>query len=269
MSITPIKLAFAGLSLMLLSACGNDKSATATPEQSQEPAPVAATSYKVGVETPYPPYVQLGEAGKYEGFDVDILTEIGRREGFAVDIQPRAWDGIHELLNTKELDIVASGGFDTEERRAKYAFSQPYNIETVVLITQDNNTNSFHEAKGRKITYVSGSAEEYLAQGLSHTNTLDEGLGADNAWESIQKLVQKKADFAINTSSIYGYYAKRYPDQNLRVIHQDNPEQFNVAFAVQQNNTELLAKINNGLNAIRADGTYDKIKSKWFATSIQ
>lgn len=266
MKTLSFKMLCASLSVALLSACGGDeKSATTQQPHAFSENPIK--TYKVGVETPYPPYIQLGDGGKYEGFDVDILTEIGKREGFTVDIQPRAWDGIYELLNTKELDIVASGGFDTEERRAKYAFSQPYNVETIVLISQNPNAKSFNDAKGKRISYVSGSAEEYIVRELSGTNTLDVSLGTNSSWESIKQIIQNKADFAINTSSVYAHYAKQYPDQKLQVTHQDNPEQFNVAFAVQQNNAELLAKLNNGLNAIKADGTYDKVKAKWFVAT--
>lgn len=270
MKALSFKMFFASLSVALLSACGGDeKPAQATTDSTpQNTTQSTGTVYKVGVEAPYPPYVQLGESGKYEGFDVDILTEIGKREGFTIDIQTRAWDGIYEFLGTKELDIIASGGFDTPERRAKYAFSQPYHVETIVLISQNPNAKSFNDAKGKRISYVVGGAEESIAKELSDTNTLDISLGTSSSWESIKNIIQNKADFAINTSSIYAYYAKQYPDQKLQVVHQDNPERFNVAFGVNQNDTELLNKLNNGLNAIKADGTYDKVKAKWFAATM-
>ena len=40
------------------------------------------------------------------------------------------------------------------------------------------------------------------------------------------------------------------------------PEQFGIV--VKKGNTELLEKINQGLAAIKADGTYDKIYAKYF-----
>ena len=40
------------------------------------------------------------------------------------------------------------------------------------------------------------------------------------------------------------------------------PEQY--GFAVKKGNTELLEKINKGLDAIKADGTHDALLAKYF-----
>jgi polar amino acid transport system substrate-binding protein len=40
------------------------------------------------------------------------------------------------------------------------------------------------------------------------------------------------------------------------------PEQYGIA--IKKGNTELLQKVNQGLAAIKADGTYDQIFTKYF-----
>lgn len=271
MTAVTFKLFSATFLLTLLSACGGDKPSTkATEKTSTAPTSQPATQgkvYKVGINTPYPPYAQNSDTGNYEGFDIDILNEIGKREGFTIDWQPRVWEGIYELLDTGELDIVASGGFDTAERRAKYGFSQPYHTETMVLITKNPDTKTFNDARGKSISYVVGGAEEYIVRDLTGSQELDPSLGNDSSWSSVKRIIQGKADFALDTSSIYAYYAKQYPDQKLLAIHQASPEISTVAFGVKKDNTELLNKLNNGLNAMKADGTYDKMKAKWFDTT--
>lgn len=269
MNAITLKLFFTSFLFILLSACGGDKpeSTDNTQAPTESPAATQGTVYKVAIDVPYPPYVRSNGKGAYEGFDVDILTEIGQREGFMVDWQPRMWDGIYELLQTGEVDIVASGGFETEERRAKYAFTQAYNTETTVLITKDPNATSFDDARGKKIAYLVGGAEEDIVRNLTGSQTLDASLGNKNSWESIKRLVQGQVDFVIDTSSVYGHYAKQYPEQQMRAIAQNNAEASNVAYAVKQDNTELLNKLNQGLSAIKADGTYDKMKAKWFGAT--
>lgn len=48
----------------------------------------------------------------------------------------------------------------------------------------------------------------------------------------------------------------------------EGPEQLTeedgIVLAMAKDNTELLHKVNTGLDQIRADGTYDKIVKKWF-----
>lgn len=267
MKAISLKLFSASLLLTLMSACGGDKPSETTQQDKAPEAPSGTVVYKVGINTPYPPYIQPNDKGAYEGFDVDILNEIGRREGFFVDWQPRPWSGIYDLLNTSDIDIVASGGFDTEERRVKVAFSQPYNTETVVLITKDENAKTFNDARNKRVAYLAGGDEEAMVLELNGGKEPDLSLGTDSSWINVKKVIQGQADFSIDTSSIYAYYAKQYPDQKLYAIQQETPEVNNVAFGVKKDNTELLNKLNNGLNAIKADGTYDKIKSQWFAST--
>jgi len=49
------------------------------------------------------------------------------------------------------------------------------------------------------------------------------------------------------------------------VVKSDKAEYLGVA--VQKGNKEILNLIDKGLKAVRADGTYDKIKAKWFGSN--
>lgn len=264
-----LKIAPMALFLSVLTACGGDKPAEEAAPKA-ETAPKVDTSlptYKIGVETPYMPYVQLGEGGHYEGFDVDLLTEIGKREGFNIAFEPRKWDGILDLLDTKELDIVASGVFDTPERRSKYGLSVPYHSETVVLVVgKDSNVKTFEDAKSHRIAYIPGSVLEDEVRALQGKEP-DPSLAKDGSWQLIKSIIQKEVELGMETSSSYEYYAKRHQEQGLRAIYQPNAQWTNIVFAVKQDNTELLDKLNKGIASVKADGTYDKIKGKWFANT--
>ena len=45
-----------------------------------------------------------------------------------------------------------------------------------------------------------------------------------------------------------------------------NAPKHQLVFGVAQDNPELLAQIDKGLSAIKANGSYDKIVNKWFGT---
>lgn len=272
MNVSALKLTSFAFLVSCLTACGGDKKpaeeTAKASEQTTAPASQPnATTLKVVLEAPYPPFVQLGSKGEYEGFDVDLLNEIGKREGFGISVEARSWNGIFDLLETKEADIVASGVFDTPERASKYGLSVPYHTETMVLIAgKDSPVNSFGEAKGKRVAYVPGSLGESILLQLEGKE-LDPALAKKSSWPVIQSVMNKSADLAIDNSSSYAHYAKQYPDQGLRAITQDNPTWENVVFVVKKDNTELLNKLNNGITAVKADGTYDKIKTKWFGTA--
>lgn len=273
MNISILKFIPFTFAISLLTACGGDKPAQQeTPKDNKqtataEPTP-AGNVVKVGVEAPYPPFVQLDGKGGFEGFDVDLLNEIGKREGFSISIEIHPWNGIFDLLETKEVDVVASGAFNTPERASKYAISAPYHTDTMVLIApKDSPITSFNEAKGKKVAYVPGSLGESILLQLEGTPTLSPELAKKGSWPAIQSVLNKSADLAIDNSSAYAYYAKQYADQGLRAIPQDNAVWEEVVFVVKKDNNELLAKLNNGIASVKADGTYDKIKSKWFSST--
>lgn len=253
--------------MSFLTACGGDKPTEETTKADQTTSP-STNTIKVAVEAPYPPFVQLDSKGGFEGFDVDLLNEIGKREGFQIAIQVHSWDGIFDLLETNEADVIASGVFDTPERASKYSLSIPYHAETMVLVAgKDSLINSFNDAKGKRVAYVPSSLGETILLQLEGGKELDPALAKTGSWPVIQSVMNKSADLAIDNSSAYAYYAKQYPDQGLRAIMQDNPAWENVVFAVKKDNNELLTKLNNGITAVKADGTYDKIKSKWFGNT--
>jgi polar amino acid transport system substrate-binding protein len=59
-------------------------------------------------------------------------------------------------------------------------------------------------------------------------------------------------------------YVSNNANFKFKTVSDDSftPEQYGIA--VRKGNTELLEKINKGLAAIKADGTYDKIHAQWF-----
>lgn len=263
-----LKLTPLALVLSVLTACGGDKPATeaqAPTAEAKTESTQAGTTYKIGVESPYPPFIQLSENGDFEGFDVDLLNEIGKREGFNVTYSPQAWDGIFDALEAGEIDVVASGAFDTEERRAKFGMSNPYHKESMVLIaSKDSTATKFEDARGRKVAYSPESAAADVLKNLEG-KPLDSAMAKSGSWPVIRSVIQKEAELAIDTSSAYSYYSKQYPEQGLKVIYQDNPTWLDISFVTKKDNTELLAKLNKGLASVQADGTYDKIKAKWFS----
>lgn len=270
MNMSMLKLAPFAFAMSFLTACGGEKPAEEAPkpaEQTAAPADTNNPTIKVGVESPYPPFIQLDGKGGFEGFDVELLNEIGKREGFNVAIEARQWNGIFDLLDSKEIDVVASGAFNTPERASKYATSAPYHTDTMVLIApKDSPIATFGEAKGKKVSYLPGSLGESVLMQLEG-GALDPSLAKGGSWPAIQSVLNKTADLAIDNSSAYAYYAKQYPDQGLKAIPQDNAVWEEVVFIVQKDNAELLAKLNNGISSVKADGTYDKIKSKWFSNT--
>lgn len=113
---------------LLLAACGEQTPASAPAEQaaSATAANKDMPTYLVATEASYAPFEFRDENGLIIGYDVDVLTAIGQDQGFKVQFINHAWEGIFDTLDNGERAIVAAGVLVNDERKQKYALSDPY-----------------------------------------------------------------------------------------------------------------------------------------------
>lgn len=254
----------APLLVMALSSCGQKENQTA---QKQNVQTQKENVLIVAVEQSYPPYVQALPKNGFEGLDVDILNAIAAEEGLELKFQAYIWDGIFSHLNNGEVDIIASGMTFSEKRQQEMSLTEPYHETTIALITpQDSPIQSFKDAKGKRISYLAGSSSEGELKKIQGIEELDNSLGEESSWLAIKRVMAtdtSKVDAALGNSSSIEYYANQYKDANLRIVYDENwPRKTNI-FAVKKGNDVLLTKLNRGLEKLKANGTIDKLKTKW------
>lgn len=246
---------------MLLGACGGGEKSAGAQSVDAPASNGNVPTYRVAIEPIYPPFVMQSPQGQ-EGFDVDLLNAIAEKEGFKVTYNPTTWSTIFDLLPKGEADIIAGGLTIAEDRKQFMDFTEPYYENATVLVVGKNSTlQNFAEAKGKKIAYQKDtSSVKVLKEQLGEP---DKKLGFDSAWLGVKSVMQGEADAMIGESGALGYYTTEYKSENLRIIPDDKLPKEQIAFAVKKGNTELLGKLNKGLSALKADGTYDKLKQKW------
>ncbi|MCV5950945.1 transporter substrate-binding domain-containing protein, partial [Escherichia coli] len=64
------------------------------------------------------------------------------------------------------------------------------------------------------------------------------------------------------------YYIKQHPEKQFKLVPDAKFERQYFGIAVAKGNSELLGKINAGLQKIVADGTYAKIYKTWFDDNV-
>lgn len=248
---------------LLLGACGGEKQQANDTTGNNSNDKVA--TYRVAIEPVYPPFVLQGPKGQ-EGFDVDLLNAIAEKEGFKVTYIPTLWDKLFDTLSNGEADILAGGLTIVEERKTFMDFTDPYYENAVVLVVGKNSPiQSFDDAKGKNIAYlVNTSSVKVLKEQFGTPNTK---FGFDTAWLTVKSVIQNQSDAAIGDSGAFSYYVNEYKHENLRMIYADKLPKEPNAFAVKKGNNELQAKLNKGLAALKADGTYDKLYQKWISST--
>lgn len=257
-----------GLSL-LLTACGSDKSAE-TPKT--EPTPTASTSTTIPngeslnvIASINPPFVTKDEQGTPIGFDVEIINEIAKRENLNLNIISRAsWDGALDTLDSNEGDIVISAVTLNPERGAKYLASKTYvSTPNTLVVAATSPIHSVDDLAGKVVGVEQSSSLSKDKDKYPNTEFRE----FKTSYLALTEAVRQNIDAAAGQKLHMQYLLKDNKDATVRFI--DLPSAYpDKVIMVKKGNTELVEKINSGLDKIKADGTYDTIYKKWFG-SIQ
>ncbi|MFD1245616.1 basic amino acid ABC transporter substrate-binding protein [Paralysiella testudinis] len=246
----------------LITSCSDTPVADTTASQ-----PVAATTvYKVMTEPTYPPFVFRDQQDRPSGFDVDILNAIAQQQGFSLTYTSHPWQSIFNTLDQGQADIVSAGITITEARKERMDFSAPYfeSRQMALLGAGAANSQSFADLKPMRLALKPGTTSDDMAkqQGLTEKATYE-----NTTFLTIRKVMSGEADATIGDSGVMLYYQQAYPDAKLKTLTDNNlpPEEY--GFVVRKGNTELQNKLNQGLQAIKSNGTYDRIYRQYFAKS--
>jgi polar amino acid transport system substrate-binding protein len=260
-------------STLALVACGKKEQ---PPTPAAAPAPVAATSptptpspapakvYTVGTDAAYAPFEKMSASNEVEGFTVDVLKAAAAKGGFEVKFVNTPWEGIFKTLDGGERDIVASSVTITDERKQTMDFSKPYfDAVQLIAVKANSKVTKFDDLKKLKVGVQTGTTGDEVVQKL---------LGKTSAnikrFEStplaLQELAAGGVSAVVADNGVVQHYIANNATANFKSVSDAGfmPEQY--GFAVKKGNAELLAKINTGIDAIKANGSYDAIMVKYF-----
>lgn len=278
-------LALSLVGLMTLSGCNKtdntpkSDTTTATSTQASTPVwssdtsnlPANAPTYTMAIDPTYPPFALKDEKGQAMGLDIDILKAIGEKQGFKIQLVPRPWTDIFQDLNAKKFDIIGSGVGSSEQMATSFSQSKPFIQSSNILISNASAPiNSVADIKGKKIGTTADSDAHDLAKSLvAQPSDL---VIFDSSFLALQGLIQGKVQGVADDELVLTYFTKNLAKQNLK-FHTLNNQALDptykttpndgIVFVMHKTNTELLTKINTGIDQIKADGTYDKIVKKW------
>ncbi|TWG98946.1 cystine transport system substrate-binding protein [Mesorhizobium sp. J18] len=220
--------------------------------------------FRIGTEGTYAPFTYHDESGKLVGFDVEIGEAIAERLGVKAQFLEGKWDGLIAGLDANRYDAVINQVGITEERKQKYDFSEPYISSKAALIVRadDDSIKGFEDLKGKKAAQSLTSNYGKMAQEAGA-----ELVATDGFDQSIQLVVQGRADATINDSLSFLDFKKKQPNAPVKIAATEDEAAYS-GVIIAKGQPELLAAINKALEDIKADGTYQKISEKYFGADV-
>ncbi|WP_411185802.1 amino acid ABC transporter substrate-binding protein [Photobacterium rosenbergii] len=227
---------------------------------------MAATDVKVGMSGRYFPFTFVKQ-DQLQGFEVDLWNEIGKRNDYNVEFVTANFSGLFGLLETGRIDTISNQITMTEERKAKYLFSQPYVVDGAQLVVRKGNDKitSTDDLAGKTVGVNLGSNYEQLLRQLDtdgkiQIKTYDTGIEHDVALGRTDAFVMdrlssleliKKANLPLQLAG-----------EPFEKIENAWP------FVQGEKGEKLRDEVNVALEAMRQDGTLAEISIKWFDADI-
>jgi polar amino acid transport system substrate-binding protein len=214
----------------------------------------------IGSDTTYPPH-EFIEDGVVKGFDVDVVAAICERINCVPNWVTTAWDGIFPALANGEFDMVVSGVTITEERDKIVDFSDPYIIvqQGILMRVSDKGaTIEDFKSGAMKLASQNGTTNAALGEELVGRDNLALFDSFNNAVIAVQN---GDVDGVIIDSTSAAAYEQEFAGELAVGITGLSSDPLGLVF---QEGDSMQDDFNEGLAAIIADGTLQKLTIKWW-----
>lgn len=257
-----------GLCLFALAGCGKGDKAEQAPQASTEPATNPNQKvYTVLTYPSYAPYQYLDEKGAIIGFDVDMINAIAQSQNIKVEVKQSPWVGMLDQLNEGKADLVISG-ISRQQAGGDEAFelSQAYLHGRDAIITKDTVTdiNTMSDMAVRNMGAQSDTIFAHQLTTLKGKNSPTLKL-AQTSYLAFTDLVNDNVEAVYAHENILRHYAKGQPQ--FKFNFSGTGEGFglyDMVVVAKKGNSELIQKINAGIQQTHQNGTYQQLHVKWF-----
>lgn len=222
---------------------------------------------RIVTDATYQPFESI-DNGQIVGFDRDLGDAIAKEIGVAARWQSMEWAGVLPSLLANKADLVLSGVTITEERKKAYRFSRPYFLSGQVVVRQKGNpVRTLGDVVSRRGTVAvqqettGQTAAEKARVPKSRINRFD------TLQDALLDVVNGRSTVAVgDLPAVREMIRRDYPSLEL------SPEgvfvQENVGIVGGPGSDRLIAAVNEALDRLLVNGTYDRIHRRWIGTPL-
>ncbi|MER6344069.1 ABC transporter substrate-binding protein [Streptomyces sp. NPDC001595] len=278
---------------LLLTGCGDQTkngggsetadtaSKTAAPLADKLPAEIRDKGViKVGSDIAYAPVEFKDSSGKTVGIDPDIAAAMGKQLGVDFQFENGTFDTLITGLRSGRYDIAMSAMTDTKDRQEGIDSDTgkkvgegvdfvDYFTAGVSIYTKkgdDQGIKTWSDLCGKKIVLQRGTVSEDLAKAESEKCPKGEKItieAFDNDQQAQTRLRAGGADAGSSDFPVAAYAVKTSGGGNDFQLVGEQVEAAPYGIAVAKSDTQLRDALKAALEAIIANGEYEKIISKW------
>jgi glutamate transport system substrate-binding protein len=236
-------------------ACGGDDNTNASGS-----AAGGGKTIKIGIKYDQPGLGLKEPDGSFSGFDVDVATYVAKELGYEPNqiewVETKTADR-ENALSRGDVKIIAATYSITDERKQKVDFAGPYLLaHQDLLVKADSDIKEGTDLNGKKLCSVTGSTS---AQNVKNEIAPQAQLREYGGYSECIAGLQSGAVDAVTTddSILAGFAAQdKYKGQfKLAGLKLSNE---NYGIGVKKGDTATVNKINDALEKMVSDGSWDK-----------
>lgn len=283
MNKTMWTLAATGIAALSLTACGGkteETTAAATTAATTEAVTEAATTaaeakaeakgtFTVGFDQDFPPMGFVGDDGEYTGFDLELAEEVANRLGLEYVPQPIAWDAKDMELESETIDCIWNG-FTMNGREDAYTWTTPYmDNSQVFVVAADSGIQTQADLAGKIVeVQADSSAEAALKDNAELAGTFGTLQTTPDYNTAFMDLEMGAVDAIAMDVIVAGYQLEQRGESDQFVILEETLASEEYAVGFKKGNEALRDQVQAVLEEMAADGTLEKISTKWFSVDV-
>ncbi|GGX26646.1 ABC transporter substrate-binding protein [Streptomyces chartreusis] len=277
---------------LILTGCGdqtNDSGSESNDTGSASTAPLADKLpqairdkgvIKVGSDIAYAPVEFKDSSGKTVGIDPDLAAAMGKQLGVTFQFENGTFDSLITGLRSKRYDVAMSAMTDTKDRQEGIDsdtgkkvgegvdFVDYFTAGVSIYTQKGKNTDikTWSDLCGKKIVVQRGTVSEDLAKSEAKKCTGGKTITIEAFDNDQQAQTRLRAGGAAAGSSdfpVAAYAVKTSGGGNDFQLVGEQVEAAPYGIAVAKSNTQLRDALKAALDAVIANGEYEKVIKKW------
>ncbi|WP_315927234.1 ABC transporter substrate-binding protein [Mesorhizobium sp. SP-1A] len=240
-------------------------------EQLREMLPASvrdAGTMKVVISLAYPP-MEYSDAGSTDlkGADIDLAKEVADRLGLKIDFQNVEFPQLITSVTTGRADMIWTAFSDLTKRQGQLDFIDYFKTgnKIFVPVSYQDNIKAVKDLCGKTVSVATGTNWVGIMEDLSK-QTCDASnqvniLQIGTLGEQLMQLKQDRAQAVMMGFEGVLDLQKQQPDKFYTIGDLYDPGNYGIGFA--KGSTQLRDAVQATLEAMKADGAYEKILDRY------
>jgi polar amino acid transport system substrate-binding protein len=217
----------------------------------------AAQTVRLGTEGAYPPYNFINDKGEVDGFERELGDELCKRAGLTCEWVTNEWDSIIPNLTSGNYDAIIAGMSITAERDEVIDFTQDYYPPTASAYMGMSADANLSGTIAAQVSTIQAAHVPTTGATLAEYATPEETVAAVENGEADAVLADRD------------YLAPIVADSGGKFVFVGEPVPLGggVGMGFRESDKDLKQKFDDGITAMKADGSLNALLAKWFTES--